>query len=115
MDTEFAGPDFSDPGCQCRRGTPPTWQQPADCRCPATIRALYAYASLRSAMPPMTEPQRTWCIHEVLFAGEGNQDGHQLAAMDDGALAARVIDAYRQLATPVHGGDVRREIPISGG
>lgn len=70
-------------------------QAPCDgCACDPAERVLRAYASNRYT-GRMTPVQRAWCVAQADWAGEGFYQREELEAMDDGDLAATVLEMWR--------------------
>lgn len=65
------------------------------CICDPTERVIRAYTADRYT-GQMTPAQRAWCVAEAYRAGEGTWRREDLEALDDGDLAATVLDMWRQ-------------------
>lgn len=65
------------------------------CMCTPAERVLRAYSDGRYK-GRMTPAQRIWCVAEADWAGEGMWREDNLEALNDGDLAATVLDMWRR-------------------
>lgn len=87
------GPVFDnvETGCVCG----PVAAAGAACLCTHDERVLRAYSEELRDLPPMTLPQREWCISEAVWAGEGAYQRADLVDLSDADLAREVLSAWR--------------------